>query len=422
MKYTLTKSKSAHYQIVSTTPAQELEAMKTNVINHYAKDISLPGFRKGHVPLHIVKEQVQPQYLHIGLIEEVVNWVLKKLINENPDVKFIGQPYDLNEKEADGGLEVSFSLDVYPEIEESDKKREKLTLKKIETLVTEQDIDQALDVLKRQYAEYKNVDEITEWTITKVRFATFDVDGGLLDKGSAFIGKEDFAEFTGIKKQFLGQKMSDKGELSYDEKKLPAQFHSKVKDKKAGKISYEIVSIQEQILPKFDDTETLMKFFWNADIKTEKDLREKITEVLKTQKYEDELAKNVEDLVKDAKNSLSVSIPRTLIDEEFKSRMQNMAQRMWGEQGMKAYLEKIWEEETKKMVEDMKASAQESLQKFFVFKHILESHKIDHIHWDKPLDAEKKLYEKLVWGADTTAETEKKPAKAPKKTVAKKAE
>ena len=53
-------------------------------------------------------------------------------------------------------------------------------------------------------------------------------------------------------------------------------------------------------------------------------MREKIAEVLKTQKYEDELAKNVEDLVKDAKNSLSVSIPRTLIDEEFKSRMQSM--------------------------------------------------------------------------------------------------
>jgi hypothetical protein len=75
---------------------------------------------------------------------------------------------------------------------------------------------------------------------------------------------------------------------------------------------------------------------------------------------------------------------------------------------MKAYLEKIGEEETKKMVEEMKTSAQESLQKFFVFKHILEAHKIDHIHWDKPLDAEKKLYEKLVGPSDETSEN---PAK-----------
>ena len=47
------------------------------------------------------------------------------------------------------------------------------------------------------------------------------------------------------------------------------------------------------------------------------------------------------------------------------------------------------------MLGDIKRAAKESLEKFMVFRKLIELHELD-VNWEKELDAESKLYEKFT--------------------------
>ncbi|MEI7478420.1 MAG: hypothetical protein WCJ81_08365 [bacterium] len=54
------------------------------------------------------------------------------------------------------------------------------------------------------------------------------------------------------------------------------------------------------------------------------------------------------------------------------------------------------EAKTNELYDDIRKSAQESLEKFFILRKLVELLEIADVDWNKHLDAEKKLYDKLV--------------------------
>ena len=95
---------------------------------------------------------------------------------------------------------------------------------------------------------------------------------------------------------------------------------------------------------------------------------------------------------------MSITIPQTLIQEEFKSRIKSLEDRLWGENGVKQYFEQLWDEKARAFIEDITKAAQDSLEKFFILQQIAKELELD-IDWAKGehLDVEKKLYEKIMW-------------------------
>ena len=53
-----------------------------------------------------------------------------------------------------------------------------------------------------------------------------------------------------------------------------------------------------------------------------------------------ELMQSVDKFLQDAGSSFEITIPKTLIDEEMKTRMKSLEERMGGEEGMKKYATK----------------------------------------------------------------------------------
>jgi len=99
METTLTKWKQSNYEIRITASAQDMEKFKNKALQAFQKDMTEPGFRKWHVPLDIVEKKINPAYLEMGILEEIVHQGVKKVIDENKDIKFIGNIYDLNKEE-----------------------------------------------------------------------------------------------------------------------------------------------------------------------------------------------------------------------------------------------------------------------------------------------------------------------------------
>jgi hypothetical protein len=65
--------------------------------------------------------------------------------------------------------------------------RKKLTLKKIETQASDEEIAESFLNLRRQYAEYKEVEEIGPESIVRVKIEFKDEKGTVLDKSSTFV-------------------------------------------------------------------------------------------------------------------------------------------------------------------------------------------------------------------------------------------
>ena len=114
--------------------------MKNHVLEHFAKDMNIPGFRAGKVPLHMVESKVQPAYVQMAITEYLVNKGIQELLGENKDLKFIGEPYAFDTKEDKGTTTVSFSLDIYPEVEVKGKNWEKVQMNALSVEATEKEV------------------------------------------------------------------------------------------------------------------------------------------------------------------------------------------------------------------------------------------------------------------------------------------
>lgn len=120
-------------------------------------------------------------------------------------------------------------------------------------------------------------------------------------------------------------------ELTYDEKKLPPMFHTRTPDKKPVKLDCEIVDIRSVTLPELTP-ENIQKFFGNDEVQNEADLREKITVLIEQQKREMQLMQAIDTYLQEITGSFDYYIPKTLIDEEMKTRMKSLEERMGGEE------------------------------------------------------------------------------------------
>jgi FKBP-type peptidyl-prolyl cis-trans isomerase (trigger factor) len=199
-----------------------------------------------------------------------------------------------------------------------------------------------------------------------------DKDGNTLEKGTTYVGEPEFNETDFWKKTFVGKKKADLIELKYDEKALPAVLHAKTEAKPA-KLTLTIKDVKKQILPEFTP-ENIVKFFGKeSEVKTEEELKTFIEKQLLIQREQEQLIKTVENFVSTIrKESMSVIIPKTMIEEEFKSRLHSLEQRFGSKEKVEEYLKSMSEEQAKQFVTDIQNASRESLEKFFILNKVTE--------------------------------------------------
>ncbi|MBP6256871.1 hypothetical protein KA405_04085 [Patescibacteria group bacterium] len=174
----------------------------------------------------MVEERVSPEYLKVAMYEEVLHATTGKMLQEHADKRFIGQMYDLRIDDAKPeAINLAFTLDVYPEIIQNDTKREKVTAPAINAEASNEEIEETITNLKRQYASYTKADIVGENSVFKIALSFVDKTGNEVHTGKLYLGKEDFQEFPLLKTLFIGKKADEVVSVDYDEKKLPPTMH-----------------------------------------------------------------------------------------------------------------------------------------------------------------------------------------------------
>jgi FKBP-type peptidyl-prolyl cis-trans isomerase (trigger factor) len=318
-------------------------------------------------------------------------------------------------------------LDIFPEVEILNTDWEKEKLAHIHPMIGEEEIDQAVMNIKKNFAEYKDVEEVTLDSISKIAMEFIDADGKVLETGHNYVGEQEFAEGDFYHKTFLNKKRGESRELPYKEKDLPAVYHYKKTEGTPKHIKLTVQDCKKVVLPELTEAMMLQLFGKESTVKNEAQLRDFIRDTLAQQKFEADLVKSIEDLLQKVKTqSMQVVVPRTLIEEEFSTRMKSLQERFGGQEKLTGYFQQMGDEKGKAFLDDIKRAAKESLEKFFILQKMVEALKID-INREKPeaLEVERKLYEKLGEDHDhghhhdhdhhTHHEEEKAEKKAPAK-------
>lgn len=399
MEKKLKKWTACNYIIEVTYTDDEKENARNHMIEVFWKDVKIPWFRPGQAPKAMIMEKLNPEYVEMWVYEKLINEWLKAILDENKDIKFIWEPYDLDKDDAK--KTISVKLDIYPEVEVKDDKWKKNKMKKIESKATDAEVDEALLNLKKNYADYQDTDKIEKDTVSKIAIDFLDKDGTELEKWTVYLWEPEFTDkdFAKFYDQFIWKEKWKDFEIAYKEKELPPTFHKRKSEKDPKKIKVTVKDIKKVVLPEFTEEKIQKLFPDQKDVKNEKELKTYIKWEIERQKYENELIKAVEDYINEIRwKNMSITIPQTLIQEEFKSRIKSLEDRLWGENGVKQYFQQLWDEKARAFVEDISKAAQDSLEKFFILQQIAKELELD-IDWNKGehLDVEKKLYEKVMW-------------------------
>lgn len=248
------------------------------ILADYRKTANIPGFRKGHVPMGMVKKQYGKAVL-VDEVNKLLQDALNKYLTEEK-LDVLGQPLprlqdDIN-WDADG-FSFEFELGLAPEFEVNLKGKKAITQYNI--VADDKMIDEQIERIQKQYGKLVSQDTVVKDSeITGVyKNEEKEIDNTVTLTLDKFKGKA-------TEKQFVGAKAGDvialktKG-LYDDEHELMNALklgHDEVHDLDI-EVNFTITEINERELADFDQ-ELFDKLFGKDTVTTVTELRAKIKE------------------------------------------------------------------------------------------------------------------------------------------------
>jgi trigger factor len=312
-------------------PREAIEHEVAKRLARLARNVKVPGFRPGKVPLKMVAQQYGPQ-VRSDVISDTVQATLTDAIRDQ-NLRLAGNPRiepKAGGAVADDQFEFSAVFEVYPEIRIGDLSH--VTITRLVAEVGPADIDNTIEVLRKQRTNF----------VPAARPAaagdrvTVDFSGRV--DGIEFPGGQatDFAILVGEGRMLPEFETAiagmQAGETRAFTLTFPADYHGKEVAGKAAEFSLTVHSVSAPELPEID-AEFARAF--GVPSGGLDDLRAEITANLKL-----ELKRKIEGKVKDQaldalRRSAELAVPKALVAQE----AEKMAQRMAAElqqQGMKA--------------------------------------------------------------------------------------
>ena len=152
MKVTELKKKGLEREFKVVVPSKDV-ADKLNIsLEKISKDVEIEGFRKGKVPLNIVKQRFGQNALNQTL-DELIQSTSNEVIRENNLRLAIKPKVDVKNFGEEKDLEYIMTLELLPEFKTEDIKKIKLT--KFVSKVNEEDYKKTLDTLSQTQQNFQ---------------------------------------------------------------------------------------------------------------------------------------------------------------------------------------------------------------------------------------------------------------------------
>lgn len=257
---------------------EDYQEKVTEVLNDYRKKANIPGFRKGHVPMGMVKKQYGKSVM-IDEVNKLLQDSLNKFITEEK-LDILGNPLPRIQEDFNWDTDTfsfEFELGLAPEFEVNLNPKNKIT--QYNVVATDDLIDEEVKNIQTRYGKMSSLEEATEHSNVTGTFVNEEKE---INKKSTFLvndlkGKKN-------EKKLIGAKVGDVIEL--DTKKLFEDDHKLqhvlgVSHDDAHDLDVKVTLTIEDITktePADLDQDLFDKLFPDGSVKTATELREKIKE------------------------------------------------------------------------------------------------------------------------------------------------
>lgn len=282
-------------------------------LKKFAKSANIPGFRKGMVPVGMIKKQYGSSIFYDEVVKAVENELKDYLGKENPEIFAQPLPMENDLRHLDmnqpADYEFPFEIGLKPTIE-INLSSATPTLHKVK--VSDQMVQDEVENLITKHGNLKDVEEVSApENVLNVMMEESDADGSIIEGGIAKDNSILLKYFTeDFQQKLIGKKVNDSVVLQLDEA-FPEKEREWIlsdlgltkEDEEAGKKYFKMTITKIGLVEKRElNEEFFNQVFPGKEIKTEEDFKKTLQE---------EIAKQWDGA---SKNQLHDQLYHTLID------------------------------------------------------------------------------------------------------------
>ena len=312
MQVTELKKKGLKREFKVIIPSKDVTDKLNGNLDKISKDVEIEGFRKGKVPLNIVKQRFGQNALNQTL-DELIQSTSNEVIRKNNLKLSIKPKVDVKNFEEEKDLEYIMTLELLPEFKTEDIKKIKLT--KFVSKVNEEDYKKTLDTLSQTQQNFQKKDgkiaQNGDGVLLNLR-PTYNnevVKEALIENRMTIVGNKMI--IPEIENKIIGTKAGDKLNFIC---KFPKNFPNKNIAEKDVKVEIDILEVRISQKKVLDND--FAKSLGASDIN---DLKEKIKKQMQGEL--DNVSKMVvkKDLIEQLDKIHKINLPEGLVNYEFEN-------------------------------------------------------------------------------------------------------
>ena len=330
MEFSANRLDGANAVITATIAKEVVESNLDKVAKQAAKTMNVQGFRKGKVPVAVIKQRFADK-----LREDAESEALRKILGEALkelnilNVDLIGEPIISKfDKKEDGSIDLEISVACKPTIDLGDYKS--LLPSVVEKEVDVKEIDARLEEIANSSAPLEKLAKkraVKDGDHAVIDFEGFVAgiafEGGKAEKYPLHVGSGSF--IPGFEEQVIGMKYEEQKDIIVS---FPESYQAKNLAGKEATFKVTLHEIQEKVAAELNDefAKRMLPGEENVTIDT---LREKIKEQMKAESmgkyYREELKPEyLETLVKE----IEFALPNSVVDQEINYALNNKVRTM----------------------------------------------------------------------------------------------
>lgn len=352
--------------------AQELEKAIEGAYQKNKNKISIPGFRKGKVPRHMIEKMYGKEIFYEDAANALIPDAYEKAVEECEEDIVSSPSIDVVQIEAGKPFIFTAEVALKPEVKLGKYKGVKVP--KADVTVTDEEIDAEINKERERNARNIEVNDraVKDGDMTVLDFEGF-VDGVAFEGGKGenyplTIGSGAF--IPGFEEQLVGAEIGKEVEVNVT---FPEDYQAEDLKGKAALFKCTVKEIKEKELPELDDefASEVSEFDTLAEYKA--DVKGKLEERKAKEAKDDKEAAVIEAIVKDS----DMEIPEAMLETQQRQMIDEFAQRIQM-QGLS--LEQYFQftgTSYERMLEEVKPQADKRIRSRLVLEAVVKAENIE---------------------------------------------
>jgi len=300
-------------------PSKQLDTALKDTYRDLAERLYVPGFRRGKVPTKVIDAKFGKDAVVVRAAESIITARYPEAI-VRAGVDPVEQP-EVNLVQAEAGKDLIFEADIEVKPEAVLKEYKGITVTVPDTDVTDEELEQQIDVLRNKFAR---LDVVEGRPVEKGDHVLIDyagtVDGEPFDGSST----QDYMIEVGsgvlleeLEEGIIG---AERGEKRTVKASFPGEFRNEALAGKEAEFEVTVKEIKQKVLPEADDEFVSEMTEHDTLAELKEDLVRKLEAVKRAQSRVQAQSRVIDKLAEEA----DVSIPDKLVDSELGTMMQEM--------------------------------------------------------------------------------------------------